>query len=462
MSSVFMFDAMIVFGALSILLLIGLFFRARLNFFQKFFVPACIIAGILGLILRTTAVGLGWISPGAEFLETSVYHIFNITFISLGLTVAVKNKTSDKNNFRNVSIMGLLIASVAALQFTIGGVIVFILNKLGYNLFETFGFMVAMGFEEGPGQALSIGKTMETFGFADAATIGLSFATMGFIFAIFIGVPIVGRAIKKGKIEIVGGKISEPFLTGFFSRGKQKEIAGMHTTHPAALDCLSFHVALVGAVYFLTYLFVRFLDFITPVGLSDISEMYWGFFFVWGLIIAILVRIFIQKIGIDFLLDREIQGRITGLGVDYLVVAAITAISLRVVLDYAFPILTIGVITGVATLIWVFYFGKILWKDYWFERTAGVYGMETGTVATGLMLIRIVDPEFKTPAATDLALSSFIAFPLMIPMIMFLMWAPIRLGWTLEMTVMIFLIYLAVLMILMVFIASRQGKKETK
>jgi len=452
MSSVFSFDIMLVFGSLSILLLLGLLIRTKIKFFQNYFVPACIIAGIIGLIFRELGVLIGLIPDGVLILETAVYHIFNITFISLGLTS--RDKKYKKSSLKNITNMGLLIGSVAALQFVIGGILVLIFNFFGYKLFPTFGFLVAMGFEEGPGQALSIGKTWEGFGFANASSIGLSFATLGFIFAIFIGVPLVSWAIRTGKITISKNEISESFKKGIFSNNEDREIAGSHTTHPATLDSLSFHVAIIGFVYILTFGFLSILEMISP---SDIAEMYWGFFFIWGLLIAYIVRIVIEKIGIGYLLDRELQGRITGWGVDFLVVAAITAISIKVVIEYAAPIFTIAIIVGVVTLLWIYYFGQKLWNKYKFERTAGLYGMETGTVATGLMLIRIIDPEFKTPAATDLALSSFIALPLIFIMIN-LMNAPILFGWSLGLTVLIFVIFLVLLTsIFVIFLKMRKN-----
>jgi ESS family glutamate:Na+ symporter len=440
MSSVFSFDFMLIFGFLSILLLIGLILRSKIKFFQNFFVPACIIAGILGLIIRETAVYLGLITNSVLLFETSVYHLFNITFISLGLTYRRNKK--NKSCLRNIVNMGLLISSVAALQFIIGGAIVFIFNLFGYRLFPTFGFLVAMGFEEGPGQALSIGKTWEGFGFANASSIGLSFATLGFIFAIFVGVPLVSWAIRTGRISAVDSSISNAFKTGLFSKDDDKIYAGFQTTHASTIDSLSLHAALIGFVYILTYGFIKILELFSP---SDIAEMLWGFFFIWGLLIAFIIRIIIEKIGIGHHLDHELQSRITGWGVDYLVVAAITAISLKVFIDYAIPIFTIALVVGVLTLIWIYYFGNRIWKKYRFERTAGLYGMETGTVATGLMLIRIIDPEFKTPAATDLALSSFIALPLIFIMIN-IMNAPILFDWSLELTLAVFFVILIVIL----------------
>ena len=41
----------------------------------------------------------------------------------------------------------------------------------------------------------------------------------------------------------------------------------------------------------------------------------------------------------------------------------------------------------------------------------------TGTLATGLALLRVVDPEFESPVATDYMSSSALVFVLVIPMI---------------------------------------------
>ena len=80
--SPFPFDAMILFGSLSIMLLIGVILRAKITFFQNFLIPSCLIGGVLGLILINSGLILG----SAKNLETFAYHFFNISFISVGLT----------------------------------------------------------------------------------------------------------------------------------------------------------------------------------------------------------------------------------------------------------------------------------------------------------------------------------------------------------------------------------------
>jgi ESS family glutamate:Na+ symporter len=59
-----------------------------------------------------------------------------------------------------------------------------------------------------------------------------------------------------------------------------------------------------------------------------------------------------------------------------------------------------------------------LYDDHQFYRTLVIYGTATGTLPTGLALLRVVDPEFETPVATDYLYSVGIVFILAIPIIL--------------------------------------------
>ncbi|MCK5251240.1 MAG: sodium:glutamate symporter, partial [Spirochaetaceae bacterium] len=51
-------------------------------------------------------------------------------------------------------------------------------------------------------------------------------------------------------------------------------------------------------------------------------------------------------------------------------------------------------------------------------RTLVIYGVATGTLASGLALLRVVDPELKTPIAEDYMRAAGIVFPMAIPLIL--------------------------------------------
>ena len=404
MTAPFPFESMLVFGWLASMLLIGVLLRARIPLFQRFLFPSCLIGGIIGLILVNSRV----IDIAVSDLEIFAYHFFNISFISVGLTHGNDQKDSSPRSkafIKGPAWMALVQSSCFGLQAAVGGLLVILFGVLGMELFPTFGFLAPLGFEEGPGQALSVGKIWEGFGFEQAATIGLTFAAIGYLFAFFVGVPIVNLGIRKGRATYGAKALPRDFLTGIIPGDKQSETAGRLTLHTGNVDSMAFQTALVGLVYLLTYGFVKYVGLLLP---SDAAKIMWGFFFVFGLIFAICVRLLIQKLGGAHLVDPGIQRRITGWSIDFLIVATVMAIQLLVVWKYAFPIFFISILTGVLTTMVVVYLGKRL-HDYNLERTAAVYGAVTGTVSCGLLLLRIADPDFKTPVAIEIAVMNVLS-----------------------------------------------------
>jgi ESS family glutamate:Na+ symporter len=398
MTAPFPFESMLVFGWMASMLLIGVLLRARIPFFQRFLFPSCLIGGIIGLIL----VNLRVIKITVSDLEIFAYHFFNISFISVGLTHS--NDQTDKSPRSRAFIKGpawmaLVQGSCFGLQAAVGGLLVILFGILGMELFPTFGFLAPLGFEEGPGQALSVGKVWEGFGFEQATTVGLTFAAIGYLFAFFVGVPIVNWGIRKGLATYGAKALPRDFLTGVIPADKQTETAGKLTLHTGNVDSMAFQAAFVGLVYLVTYGFVKYVGLLLP---PDAAKIMWGFFFVFGLIFAICVRLLIKKFGAEHVIDPGIQRRITGWSIDFLIVATVMAIRVLVVWKYALPIFLISILNGALTTMMVVYLGKRL-GEYNLERTAAVYGAVTGTVSCGLLLLRISDPDFKTPVAIEIA-----------------------------------------------------------
>jgi len=196
MQSPFPFEPMLVFGCLAVMLLAGVLLRSKIVFFQRFLMPSCLIGGMLGLIL----LNLGLLDVSVTNLETFAYHFFNISFISVGLTPNEASNATSKSKiqiFKAPLWMALTQSVIFPLQAITGGVLVGLFGIFGLKLFPTFGFLAPLGFEEGPGQALSIGKVWQGFGFEHATTIGLTFAALGFFFSFIVGVPLVNWVFGK-------------------------------------------------------------------------------------------------------------------------------------------------------------------------------------------------------------------------------------------------------------------------
>jgi len=433
MQSPFPFESMLVFGCLAIMLLTGVLLRAKIAFFQHFLIPSCLIGGILGIML----LNLGVTSVSVTNLETFAYHFFNISFISLGLTRNEASTATAKSRihmFKAPLWMALTQSVIFPLQAIAGGAIVALFGLFGIKLFPTFGFLAPLGFEEGPGQALSIGKVWQGFGFEHATTIGLTFAAMGFFFSFFVGVPLVNWGIRKGLAAHGPRALPQDFLTGIISKNQKRKSAGELPFHSSNLDSLAFHTALVGLVYVLTYGLVKYLGLIVP---ADVASILWGFFFIFGLSIALGIRWMMARLEIGYLIDPGIQCRITGWSVDFLIVSTVMAIKLTIVWQYILPISGISLVSGALTTFMVVYLGKRIWS-YNFERTIAIYGAVTGTVSSGLLLLRIADPDFKTPVAIEIALMNVFSIP-SIGLYLVLINGPVWWNWSIGTTLLVFL-----------------------
>lgn len=442
MNTPFPFDGMLVFAFLSLLLLIGVGLRAMVGFFQRFLVPSCLIGGVLGLgVLHTGIVDLD-----AATIEALAYHFFNISFISVGLTRDENNgqKVAQPSLLKGPAWMALLQGLTFPMQAIVGGLLVIFLGAFGLHLFPTFGFLAPLGFNEGPGQALSIGKVWEDVGFSDAATIGLTFAAIGYFCAFFIGVPLVNRGIRKGRATFGPRQLPRDFVIGVLDPDGKSDSAGRLTLHSGNVETLAFQTALVGMVYGATYGITAFIGSWLP---ADAAKILWGFFFFFGLGVALLVKWAMQRLKIGHLADGGIQRRITGWSVDFLIVATVAAIELKIVWEYILPIGLIALANAVLTTALVVWFGRRL-SAFSLERTAAIYGVVTGTVSCGLLLLRIVDPDFKTPAAYELAVMNVMVLPA-VGGCTVLVNGPLWWGWSLWMTLSVFAAIIAVALILL-------------
>jgi ESS family glutamate:Na+ symporter len=438
----FPFDSMLLFGSLAIMLLMGVLLRAKFSFFQRFLIPSCLIGGVLGLII----INGGIIKLSVTDLETFAYHFFNISFISVGLTNSANqpdNSIRKKGFVKGPLWMALSQVIVFNLQAIVGGLCVIGFGVLGFKLFPTFGFFAPLGFEEGPGQALSFGKVWEGLGFEHAATIGLTFAAIGYFFAFFVGVPLANWGIRRGLAVNAPKNLPRDFLTGVMGSKELNQSAGTQTLHSANIDTLAFQSAMVGLVYVLTYACIRSAGSFLP---PDVSSLLWGFFFFLGLVIAFIIRWLMGRLGVDYLIDPGIQRRITGWSIDFLIVATIMAIQLTIVWTYILPISIISLSCGALTTIAMLFLGKRLWS-YNLERTVVIFGTVTGTVSCGLLLLRIVDPDFKTPAVIEIAVMNVI---MLVPLagLLVLVNAPVWWNWNLGLTLVAF----AAAMVITVFL----------
>ena len=404
-------------GAISLALLIATLIRSRIYFFQRFLIPNALTAGVFLLVFYNYAAPR--LGLERESLGELVYHLLSLSFIAM-----ILRKTPPRKRTDSIFATSIGVFSQYAVQATLGLLVTFLLmSTILPDLFPAFGWLLPLGFVLGPGQAFAIGQGWEIFGFEGAGTIGLTFAAIGFLWACFGGVFLINYGIRRGWVK--GGEFD--FLkrkgsrSGIQAKNEELPVGARLTTESEAIDTMSFNIAMVFGIYLLTYLFLRLvtylLSFAGDVG-TDLAPNLWGIGFVFAAIITIIVKIIFGALEIDHVLDHGSLTRISGTSIDIMVSASIGAISLVVVSEYWIPILILCVLGGLTSLITIPWIASRLFQNHRFQRMLIIYGASTGTMPTGLALLRVIDPYFETPVASDYLYSGVYTFLLAIPFIL--------------------------------------------
>lgn len=406
-------------GVISIGMLIATFIRSRVRFFQRFLIPNALTAGFILLpFYNYVAPSLGMDSA---HLGELVYHLLSISFIAMTLR---SSKPGGKKGDHRIFATSMAVLSQFSIQALVGLLFTFLIfSTVLPDLFPSFGFLLPLGFVQGPGQAFAIGQGWEEYGFVGAGSIGLTFAAIGFILSSFGGVFLINYGIKHQwlKPEFLEGLNLTGVKSGVYPKDRERSVAALGTTESEALDTMTYHVAFVMVVYLLAFLFLHgitiLLSLLGPLG-HDLAVNLWGISFIFSALVGIFIKSVIKAAGIDYTLDDRTLTRISGLAVDTMVTAAIAAISLVIVMQYWWLILLLALIAGGITFVTVPWFCSRIFQDHQFHRTLMIFGVSTGTLPTGLALLRVIDPEFETPVASDYMYASGLTFIFAIPFIL--------------------------------------------
>ncbi len=407
-------DIILDFALLSILLLAGTLARRYVPLFQRFLIPNSLLAGFLGLLIGPELLEIANFS--LDRMGAYVYHLLALTFIGVGLQ-------SRRRDMRySVVNLGFMQVSVMVLQAVIGLAISLAVALLFLpDFIPATGMLLPLGFAMGPGIAFSIGNSWRAFGFEEAAAVGLSISAIGFLFAYVSGVWIMNRMLRNSAAASNSSEsfTIDPSMRTGVRQSEDRPVGARLTFFSGAIEPLTVHVALIGLVYALTYAFVLGAEYLLVI--NDMAQevpVIWSFHFIFANLIALGLRRAMDRLGLSHLLDTGMTRRLTGTLADYLIAASIAAISLRIAWTYAGPVVLMCIVGAIGTYYLLHWSSIRIFQTYRLERFIGIYAQMTGTISSGLALIRVTDPEYRSPVAEDLVLSSGMAlafgFPLLI------------------------------------------------
>ncbi len=383
------------FGLVSLLLFIATFLRSKITIFQRIFMPASLIAGLLGLLLSQQILGIITFSPKASSYS---YLLIILMFASLRIGHSEK-RTQVKTALKQCLDTTALSAAMSFFQFgfaiVIGGTL---LSPFIKDISYMFATLMPAGFMGGHGYAVTVGEIyVVNNGFEDALDVGITFATFGLLLGVFIGVFLINIGVRKGWTRFVPSlnfnNLSLSLRTGLLSE-KEQVALGKEKTNSMVIDSLAWtlsSIVMVGAAahYSAEWVTAKFAINLPTI----VIAMLYGLILQW----------FLDKFPLGKQIDKKTVQHIGGSLVDYLVAFSIATLNLSVIITYAIPLLILTSF-GIVFILFFFYFiARPLFNSYWFERSIFILGWSFGILAIAVTLLRIVDPDFKSDTLSDYA-----------------------------------------------------------
>ena len=387
-------------------------------------VPNAIVAGVLGLALGPSALDV--LPVDTDSLEVIVYHAFALVFIAVGLQSSPPERAGG-----SARSMAFGIAAFGIGQALLGFVLVGAWLLLsGTQLHPGFSWMVTLGFMQGPGQALALGSAWEGLGLVDGGQIGLIFAALGFAYCVLLGVPLVSIARRRGWLDEELGDDDEPGDDDGEPLEHLRPVVDVPrraATSPGE-EPLSIQLVLISAVYLAMFGLLSVLTSLLPDG-HPVAATLWGFHFIVGSGIAILLRRMARRVDREHAFDDDLLARLSVVAVDVTTAGAIAAVRLEVLTAWLGPILFMTTLAGGLTLVLCVWAARRIFPDRPISHALVLLGASTGTISTGLALLRMVDPELKGPVARNVVVAATASIPINAPL--FLAVIPFAVGlWT--------------------------------
>ena len=143
-----------------------------------------------------------------------------------------------------------------------------------------------------------------------------------------------------------------------------------------------------------------------------------------------------------------------------LITAGIASIDFDDLSGLWLPFILMVIVGAVVTMVHLRYVCKKVYPGYYYEGLMSMYGMMTGTISSGVLLLRELDPDLKTPAANNLVLGSSFGILLGAPLLVLVSIA--QKSYTMSLVTLGLLVVYYVILILIVNIKKKKGaKRET-
>ena len=412
---------MVQLGLLLLFLMLGNILRRKIPLFRNCLIPSALLGGGVLLAVDVICKQFDVMLVDNRLMQVITYHCLAIGFAAMTLKT---EKSAHKTNRVQVVEFGALQGGTYMLQAFVGlGItaILFLFTKQGENVISYIcGLILPLAYGQGPGNALSwdINFTNTPAAqFAGNGSFGLSLASIGFVVASVFGVLYINIHKKRGTLCV--GKSDPANAAVVESHSGDEEIPDNES-----VDKFTMQVGFVALAYALSFGFMFLLGKLS----AFTNSIAWGFNFLWASLAAMLIKLVVKRLRKHKLMSREYinnyqMDRISGFSFDLMIVAGVAAIEINDIKKYILPIVILSLVGMAITYVYIRLVAKECFKGFEHEFFLMSFGTLTGTASNGMILMKEIDPNLKTPASTLYILSNFPAMIMIAPLLFLLSFA---------------------------------------
>ena len=385
---------------LSLILAVGRALGARLQL-RLWGIPEALLAGLLGLLLAPGGP-LPLLSPEVMQLWADLPLVL-LTLV-FGSLLLGKPLPKLEGLWRPVSGQVSLALVLAFGQYVVGGLAVLLVLQPWLGVSPVMACLIEVAYEGGHGSAAAMGPSYAALGFPGGQALGLAMATVGLLSSTLVGGLVVVLARSRGWLlaDAPGSAASESASAASGDSGGAMAWAAAWAVNLALVGlAVLTGVGLLGGLRWLT------------AGLGDGVASVIDALPVFPLAIvgSLLVRLALERSDKAHWASSAVQGQVGTLSADLLITAATAGLDLALLKADWLPLTVLALGGLVWNLAVTLLLAPRLLPADWFERAVIEFGQATGVAASGLLLLRMADPDDRSDALPAFSIKQLMLQP---------------------------------------------------
>jgi ESS family glutamate:Na+ symporter len=380
---------------------------------RKLFMPTAVIGGFL--VLGLGAEGMGRLLGGSGVFPDDVFAVWKqmpgvlVTVMSASLLLG--ERLPPIRTVWSISGSHVIMIGVMSMgQFALGGICVWVLLEPVFGIDSKAAALIEMSFAGGHGTLAGLTPVLRQNGVGDLLHVGLGLATIGMITGIVVGTMLVNYAIKSPSIPVARQNQTSPDedldIDHHLPRPDDPpldEWKGM-TQVTAAAVFLGVTIAVAIALLEL------FRAVFNLVG-SDFFDNFPLFPFTFPA--AVLVQLWARRFDFEWAVNRRAVEGLGGIAIDGVIICAIGTLSLAPLGANIGPLIILAIAAVGWSVFVTLVIGRRIFPHHWFEHSIAEFGESQGMLATGFVMVDMVDPSRQTDVVRGYSYRQIITRPIL-------------------------------------------------